>query len=399
MKPEKAAAIYLKKGREASVLRRHPWIFSGAIATVRGNPASGDIVRVLSAENVLLGIGAYSPSSQIRVRIYAFEEIEINRQYFSALIARALSKRQRVMRNAERSACRLIYGESDDLPGLVVDKYNDYLVCQFLFAGIERWKSEIVELLVEQSGCRGVYERSDVSSRDKEGLEKTSGVLWGDPPPALLFIKENGMQFGVDIAAGQKTGFYLDQVNNRQHLRSQCSGQRVLNCFSYSGAFSVAALKGGASHVVSVDASAVALQLAIDNVALNGFDAERHSTIEGNAFQILRNYHETEQSFDMIVLDPPKFAENKSQVDKAARAYKDLALQASKLIAPGGTLITFSCSGAIDMNLFQKITADALLDARRHGEIMQYLHQGEDHPIALGFPESQYLKGLVCRIN
>ena len=396
---EKPAIVRLKPGREASVVRRHPWIFSGAIGKVQGSPASGDLVRVFSADDRLLGVGGFSPNSQIRVRLFSFCDVEINPDYFSRQIERAIKRRHTILNHTQRSAFRLVYGESDDLPGLIVDKYSDFLVCQFLFAGIEPWKSTLVDILAEQSGCCGIFERSDASSRLKEGLPKTSGVVWGEQPPETLLINEHEMYFGVDVAGGQKTGFYLDQVENRQFVQQCSKDKTVLNCFSYTGAFSVAALKGGASHAISVDASAAALQLAIDNVARNDIDQSRHTAVEGNAFNVLRSYQQAGQQFDMVILDPPKFAENKKQVPKAARAYKDLSLQASKLIAPGGLLITFSCSGAIDMNLFQKITADALQDAKRHGEIVRYLHQGADHPIALGFPESQYLKGLVCRVN
>lgn len=391
--------MQLRKDRDASLLRRHPWIFSGAIERVTGNPAAGDTVQVRSDAGTVLGTGGYSPASQIRVRLYDFAAIPVDRDFFALRIEAAIRKRRRLLDDPERSACRLIFGESDGIPGLIVDRYNEFLVCQFLFTGAEKFKPVLLPLLAEMTGCKGIHERSDVGVRDKEGLPQTEGVLWGESPPPELLIREHGMSLAVDLHGGQKTGFYLDQVENRRQLSDWCYGARVLNCFSYTGAFSVAALRHGATHVTSVDSSATALAMANANVSRNGF-AETHHQVEcGNVFHLLRDWQRTPRRFDMIILDPPKLADNKSQVIKASRAYKDLALQAVKLLEPGGNLVTFSCSGSIDMNLFQKITADALLDAGRSGEILRYLHQSEDHPVGLAFPESQYLKGLICRIN
>lgn len=389
--------VRLKKGREASIIRHHPWVFSGAIDKLVGNLDSGDLVRVVDGNNQLLGIGAYSPSSQIRIRMLNFTGEDVTRDFLSHKIRRAVAKRQPILAESSRTACRMIYGESDQLPGLIVDKYADTLVCQFLFAGLEPRKAEIVSILAENTGCKSIFERSDTTSRDKEGLPQSTGVLWGTSPQ-LIRINENGILFDVDVVTGQKTGFFLDQAENRQFVRDRCTGKTVLNCFSYTGGFSVAALLGGADHVTSVDTSEPALELLETNLALNNIDTNKHATVNGNVFHVLRDFQSKNHAFDVIILDPPKFAENKNQVTKAARAYKDLALQACKLLTPGGILITFSCSGSIDMNLFQKITSDALLDAQRQGEIFHYLHQGEDHPIALEFPESQYLKGLACRV-
>lgn len=397
MSDKSLTVVRLKKNRESSVARHHPWVFSGAIDKLLGTVESGDLVRVVDSNNQLLGIGAYSASSQIRIRMLNFTGEDVSRDFFAKKIQHAVTKRKTLLADPNRTACRLIYGESDHIPGLVVDKYEDILVCQFLFAGIEPRKAEIVSVLAEQTGCKSIFERSDTTSRDKEGLPQLTGVLWGKQP-ALTRIIENGMQFDVDIETGQKTGFFLDQAENRLFIRSQCQAQNVLNCFSYTGGFSVAALLGGAQHVTSIDSSAPALALLESNLAFNGIEAARHTTVNGNVFHVLRDYQAIGQTFDVIILDPPKFAENKNQVTKAARAYKDLALQACKLLSPGGVLVTFSCSGSIDMNLFQKITSDALLDANRQGEIFHYLHQAEDHPIALEFPESQYLKGIACRV-
>jgi 23S rRNA (cytosine1962-C5)-methyltransferase len=393
------SSITLKKGRDASVLRHHPWIFSGAIQKVTGNPERGEVVRVQSADGLFLGTGAWSPDSQIRVRIFSFVEISIDQAFLENTITAALAKRQQLRLDPQRNSYRLIYGESDGLPGLIVDRYDKFLVCQYLFAGVERLKDQLTDLLAKTTGCQGIYERSDASARTKEGLEKISGLLWGDMPSQEILVKENGMQLAVDVVHGQKTGYYLDQVDNRRHVLQHCKDRSVLNCFSYTGAFSVAALQGGASNVTSIDSSASALSLADANVRRNGFTANLHHCIEGSVFDLLREFHRNGQQFDIVILDPPKFAENKSQVMKAARAYKDLALQAVKLLPAGGLLVNFSCSGGIDLNLFQKITADAFLDARRQGEVLHYLHQSADHPIALGFPESQYLKGLICRVN
>lgn len=381
------------------MLRHHPWIFSGAIASIDGNPTPGETVCVHSEAGKFLALGGYSPQSQIRVRIYSFEDLSIDADFLATRIKAALIKRNFLKDNPARNAYRLIYGESDGLPGLVVDKYGDILVCQFLFVGMEIWRTVLIEKLAELTGCQGIYDRSDVHVRLKEGLSKSHGVIWGNVSPDPVIIIENGRQYTVDIVAGQKTGFYLDQSVNRSLVGSLCEGRHVLNCFSYTGGFSIAALQGGAAHVISVDSSAPALAMAEKNIQLNNFSEEQHTTVEANAFTLLREWQKQSQKFDMIILDPPKFAENKSQVMKAARAYKDLALQAAPLVNPGGLLVTFSCSGGIETSLFQKITADALLDANRQGEIIQYLHQAPDHPVSLAFPESQYLKGLVCRIN
>jgi len=391
--------VRLKKGRDASLLRHHPWIFSGAIESVEGKPEPGESVQVVDHEGKVLGVGGYSPESQIRVRLFAFDDLPVDESLFRRTVENALAKRQALADDVERSAYRLVFGESDHLPGLIVDRYNEFLVCQFQFAGLERWKPLLAELLADGTGCQGIFEKSDTAARKREGLAPAEGVLWGEAPPETLLIRENGMQLEVDIRAGQKTGYYLDQAENRRLVRSYCKDQEVLNCFAYTGAFSVAALTAGASHVTSVDSSRPALEMLQRNLQHNKLSPDQHSVEEARVANLLRDWQKQGRQVDLVILDPPKFAEHKSQVMKAARAYKDLALQAVKLIRPGGKLVTFSCSGGIDLKLFQKITADALLDARKDGEIIQYLHQSADHPIALAFPESQYLKGLVCRIN
>lgn len=392
--------LHLNKGRESSLLRRHPWIFSGAVARLEGKPDSGELVRVAAASGKILGIAGYSPSSQIRARMLSFNpEEKIDSAFFLQCLKAAMERRRSMLDNDLRSACRLVYGESDGLPGLIVDRYGDFLVCQFLFAGLEAWRDDIVNHLRALLPCKGIYERSDASVREREGLSPTQGVLWGEEPPELLEINEAGRLYKVSIAKGHKTGFYLDQYDNRSLLSQMSKGLDVLNCFAYTGGFGIAALQGGAKHVTNVDSSAPALKIAQESFECNNFTEAQYTNVNANVFDLLREYREQGRSFDLIVLDPPKFAETKAQFKRAARAYKDIAMQASHLIRPGGFLMTYSCSGAIDLPLFQKITADALLDSGRTGQIIRYLHQAEDHPVGLPFPESLYLKGLVCRVD
>lgn len=392
--------LQLNKGRESSLLRRHPWIFSGAIDRVTGNPSAGETIRVQDSSGKSLGVAGYSPSSQIRARMWSFTNDEVvDESFFMRRLRASVARRETMLNDPQRTGCRLVYGESDDLPGLIVDRYGDYLVCQFLFAGVEKWKSEIVEHLRALVPCRGIYERSEAAVRAREGLEAAQGVLWGETPPELVEINEQGRRYALSIAHGHKTGFYLDQYDNRELVRQLSGGCSVLNCFAYTGGFGIAALQGGASHVLNIDSSAPSLELAAENFRRNGFDAQQYTNTNANVFEILREFKQGQRSFDLIVLDPPKFAETKAQFKRAARAYKDIALQAAALMSPGGLLVTFSCSGAIDLPLFQKITADAVLDAGRQGQIQRYMHQSADHPVGLPFPESLYLKGLVCRLD
>lgn len=399
--------LQLDKGREASVLRHHPWIFSGAVKRLSGTPAPGETVKVLDHGGNVLGYAAYSPSSQIRARLWTPDpKADVNEAFIQARIQRAVARRAHLL-GAERSAVRLVYAESDGLPGLIVDQYGDFLSCQFLSTGAEFWRQSIIAALAETTGCKGIYERSDVTVRKHEGLPQQTGVIWGEAPPAVIQIQEQDRLFEVSIEHGHKTGYYLDQFDNRSLLQAYCRERRnsntpvntVLNCFSYTGGFGVAALRGGAAHVTNVDSSGPALQIAANNLAINGFDPDNAELVQANVFEYLRELKQQGREFDLIVLDPPKFAETKAQFQRAARAYKDVALQAAQLISRGGTLFSFSCSGAIDPALFQKITADALLDAGREGRITHYLHQAEDHPVALPFPESLYLKGLVCVLD
>ncbi len=410
------SSVSLKPGREKSILRHHPWIFSGAIKKIDGSPGLGETVEVRATDGSPLAWGAYSPQSQIAVRLWTLDpEQPITPTFFRARLDRALAARRAlgfdlspnipsaspVTPHASRftphsSAYRLVNAESDFLPGLIVDRYGDYLVCQFLSAGAEHWKPEIIKLLNELVPNAGIYERSDVDVRQKEGLSPVAGVLSGSPPPDLIEIQEGECRFAVDVQHGHKTGFYLDQRDNRSLLAAYSRDREVLNCFAYTGAFGVWALKGGAVKVTNIESSAGLLELAQRNLELNQLDSTKVEHVTGDVFQVLRQYRDSRRQFDLIILDPPKFAESRSQVERATRGYKDINLLAFKLLRPGGILFTFSCSGLIPPDLFQKIVADAALDAGREAQIIRRLTQAADHPVALNFPEGEYLKGLVC---
>ena len=390
--------IFLKPGREKSVRQRHPWIFSGAVERIQGVPGKGETVEVRSSAREFLGQAAYSPNSQIRARMWNWDEKEIiDEAFFCRRIERAIALR-RQYETGDTNAMRLIHAESDGLSGIIVDRYGDVLVLQCLTAGAEYWRELLVKSLGKLTGLSQIYERSDVDVRGLEGLPERTGSLLGDPPPERFVIQENGLQFYVDVVHGQKSGFYLDQRANRQRVRKLVEGRQVLNCFSYTGAFSVYALAGGASQVLSVDSSAEALAVSAENVALNGFPSEKAGCLEGDVFHVLRTFRDQARSFDAIILDPPKFAPTIAQAERAARGYKDINLLAFKLLRPGGLLFTFSCSGGISNDLFQKIVAGAALDAGVEARILEHLFQGPDHPVALNFPEGAYLKGLICTI-
>ena len=398
--------VTLKPSKEKSLLRRHPWVYANAIERVEGKPALGATVVVRAYDGRFLARAAYSPHSQIRLRVWSFDEGEpIDHAFFKRRVQRAWAHRQAFVRDT--GAVRLVFGEADGLPGLIVDHYIEdapagaargQLVCQFMAAGVEAWKEAIVAALVGATGCPNVYERSDVSIREKEGLEQTTGVLAGDAPPDTLIARENGVRYHVDVRAGHKTGFYVDQRDNRALVQAYASGRDVLNCFCYTGGFSLAALAGGANRVVSIDSSGEALALARANVEANGFDAERAQWLDADAFRTLRSLVDEGQRFDLVVLDPPKFAPAREHVDRAARAYKDINLSGFRLLRPGGLLFTYSCSGAIDADLFQKIVAGAAADARVDARILKRLGAGLDHPLLAAFPEGEYLKGLLLQI-
>jgi 23S rRNA (cytosine1962-C5)-methyltransferase len=394
-----AGTVILKRGRAKPVLKRHPWIFSGAIDRVMGEPCDGDIVDVRDAGNNWLARGYYNTQSQIVVRLLTWEQEEsIDGAFWRTRLERAIASRQALVADPLTTAYRLVHAESDYLPGLIVDRYGAWLVVQFLTLGMDRRRDELVDVLLEVlDGVQGVYERSDVDVRRKEGLEQRKGLLWGKCPPPDLEIEENGQCFAVDLCEGHKTGFYLDQRENRAQLPAFCAGAHVLDAFSYIGGFSVYASGGGAAQITLVDSSAPALALAQRNLFLNGYGEEGVELVEGSVFDVLREYRTQGRRFDVIVLDPPKFAYRAQDLTKASRAYKDVNLLAFQLLRPSGVLFTFSCSGVVSADLFQKIVFGAALDAGRDVQIVGYLAQGSDHPVALTFPEGAYLKGLICQ--
>jgi 23S rRNA (cytosine1962-C5)-methyltransferase len=392
-------AVILHEQREKSLLRRHPWIFSRAVIRVQGDPKPGDTVDIRGSKEEFLGRGAYSPVSQIRVRVWTFDEgEEVGEAFFRRRISRAIALRSLGKIQEKTSAFRLVNAESDGLPGLIVDRYSGFLVCQFLSAGAEQWKETIAAVLNSLVPNQGIFERSDADVREKEGLAPSKGLLSGMEPPEFIEIQENGCRFLADIRNGHKTGFYLDQRDNRTLAAGYARDAEVLNCFAYTGGFAVHVLRHGAARVTNVEVSAEILDLARRNIDLNGCRSEKVEWVQGDVFKILRQCRDAGRQFDMIILDPPKFAESKAQIDRAARGYKDINLLAFKLLRPGGVLFTFSCSGVINRDLFQKIIADAALDAGRDARILHHLSQASDHPVALNFPEGAYLKGAACRV-
>ena len=386
--------IRLRAGKERSLLRHHPWIFESAIA--KGGGDSGETVRVDSAEGQFLGWASFSPTSKIRARMWSFDETQrIDAAFFQSTIAQAIKARSRF--DIQSDGVRLIHGESDGLPGLIVDRYGDTLVAQFTSAGVERWKDAIADALLAETGLTKLYERSDASSRSLEGLAEATGWLRGEGETDLV-LQEHDWRLHLSIANGHKTGFYLDQRNSRAKFASytrRLKFQRVLNCFCYTGGFSVAALSGGAGHVTSIDSSGPALEVAAANVALNGFDASRASWMDADVNASLRQFAQQGRTFDAIILDPPKFAPTVAHAERAARAYKDINRLAFKLLEPGGVLFTYSCSGGISADLFHKIIAGAGSDAGVDGFITERMGGAPDHPMTIAFPEGEYLKGLV----
>ncbi len=386
--------IRLRAAKERSLLRRHPWVFESSIE--RGKADPGETVRVEAHDGSFLAWAAFSPASKIRIRAWSFDEAErIDAAFMQRRVARAVALRERLA--VPSDGVRLVHGEADGLPGLVVDRYTDTLSVQFLSAGTERWKAALADALLKSSGATRLYERSDTSSRGLEGLEASTGWLRGEGDTEVT-IREHSWQLVVDVAQGHKTGYYLDQRDNRRRFADAVRHfgcQRVLNCYAYTGGFSVAALAGGAAHVTSVDSSAPALARAEAHVALNGFDASRHSTVDADVNRTLREALKAGRRYDAIVLDPPKFAASAAHAERAARAYKDINRLAFELLEPGGLLFTFSCSGGIAVDLFHKIVAGAGLDAGVDGLIHERLGAAPDHPMTVTFPEGEYLKGLV----
>lgn len=391
--------IVLKPGKERPVLQRHPWVYSGAIARVEGSPADGDVVVVADSRGQALARGGYNSRSQIRVRIWTWNPDEVvDAAFFAERLRQAWERREALRAANHTTAYRLVNAESDLLPGVVVDRYGAFLVVQILTLAAERWRDEIVAALVQLCRPAGIYERSDVDVRRKEGLGLRAGLIWGKEPPDTVEILEHGRRFLVDIQRGQKTGFYLDQRENRQRVARYAADRDMLNCFCYTGGFSVYAGAAGALRIVSVDTSREALALARRNMALNGLAMAEDEYVEGDVFQVLRAYRDEGRTFDIVVLDPPKFAASQAQVQGATRGYKDINLLAMQILRPGGILATFSCSGLVSADLFQKIVFGASVDAGRDVQILEKLTQASDHPILLSFPESEYLKGFICRV-
>ncbi|EGR1512983.1 methyltransferase domain-containing protein [Vibrio vulnificus] len=395
-----SAAIYLVKGREKSVVRRHPWIFSRGIDRVEGNPQLGETVDVYGHDGKWLAKAAYSPESQIRARVWSFEKQDINKAFFVKRIQDAQLLREDVIERDGLTGYRLIAAESDGMPGVTIDRYQNFFVCQLLSAGTEHQKQNIVDALIEVFPDCNVYERSDVSVRKKEGLQETTGVLHGEMPPKSVVIEENGVKISVDIVGGHKTGFYLDQRDSRQQAMKYVKDKEVLNCFSYTGGFGLYALKGGAKRVINADVSQPALDTAKFNAELNAFDISKKRAVFLNAdvFKLLREYRDQGTKFDVVIMDPPKFAESKAQLNGACRGYKDINMLAMQILNPGGTLLTYSCSGLMDQVLFQKIIADAAVDAGRSVKFVERFEQAADHPTDTAYPEGFYLKGFACKV-
>jgi 23S rRNA (cytosine1962-C5)-methyltransferase len=395
------ATLTLHPGKEKSVLRRHPWLFSGSIAQLDGRARPGDTVDVVSYQGRPLARAAWSPASQIRARIWSFDADEtIDHAFFKRRVAASVARRAALPELAGQQGLRLIHAESDGLPGVIADRYGDTVVVQLTTAGADKWRAAIADSLQKATGCARIYERSDVEVRSLEGLEPVTGWLHGTESDDELVIEENGVNMAVDFLAGHKTGFYLDQRENRRRVAELATDRRVLNCFCYTAGFSLQALAGGAREVVSMDSSGPALATARHNLALNPrLDSSRATWLEADVFAELRNMRGAGESYDLIVLDPPKFAHTAAHAERAARAYKDINLSALRLLAPGGFLMTYSCSGGISPELFQKIVAGAALDAGRTARIVQRLQGAADHPVDLAFPEGEYLKGLLLQVD
>jgi 23S rRNA (cytosine1962-C5)-methyltransferase len=388
--------LSLQEGREKSLKRRHPWIFSGAVERLEGAPGAGETVEVRSSDGEMLALAAYSPHSQIRARAWSWDGRHVDASFFTAKVEDAASARKALGIDKASDALRLVHAEADGLPGVIADRYGETVVVQLLSAGADRWREAIADALCGLPGIDRVWERSDAEARELEGLKPRVGLLRGKPLPGTPIVHEHGLAFKAEIDAGHKTGFYLDQRDNRRLLRDLAAGKDVLDCFCYTGGFALNALQGGARSVAAVDSSGLGLDMARANAQLNNLGTAEW--IEGDVFQTLRRFRDQRREFDLIVLDPPKFAPTAAHAQRASRAYKDINLLAFKMLRPGGHLMTYSCSGGISADLFQKIVAGAALDARADARIEKWLHAAPDHPVSLSFPESEYLKGLLCRV-
>ncbi|WP_443937489.1 class I SAM-dependent rRNA methyltransferase [Pedobacter sp. MW01-1-1] len=390
--------IILKKGKEKAAIQRHPWVFSGALEKVKGKPNDGEVVKVFAFDNEFLAYGYFNSNSRVAVRLLEWDEDQIiNTEWYESRLKQAISSRQFIL-NEQTNTCRLVFSEADFLPGLIVDKYADFLSLQILSSGIEKVKTEIVDILRKELNPKGIFDKSDATARGHEGLPIENGLLWGENPPEFLEVTENGIRYNINIAEGQKSGFYCDQRDNRHILASYTKGKKVLDCFSYSGGFSLNCLANEAAEVTSVDSSGLAVETLKQNIALNGFDESKTKAIQSDVNKQLRAFKESGELFDVIVLDPPKYAPSRSALDRAARAYKDLNRLGMLLLEKGGLLATFSCSGAVDIETFKQIIAWAALDAGKEVQIIKQFCQPEDHPVRISFPEGEYLKGLLIRV-
>jgi 23S rRNA (cytosine1962-C5)-methyltransferase len=391
--------VVLKKGKEKAVLHLHPWVFSGAIEKVKGKPVNGDVVRLVDAKGDFMAYGFYNDQSRVALRLLEWDEnVAIDEKWFRSKVAAAVASRSDVLADGTTNTCRLVFSESDYLPGLIVDKYAGHLAVQVLTSGIEKMMPVIIDELQKLLNPESIFDKSDASSRGHEGLETQNTVLAGVHPPERVEVKENGISYNINISEGQKSGFYCDQRDNRKITAAHVKGKKVLDCFSYTGGFTLNSLQNGAVSVTSVDSSVLAIETLKENIILNKFDTSKTTTIVSDVNKQLRKFRDEGEFFDIVVLDPPKYAPSRSALDKASRAYKDLNRMGMLLLNPGGLLATFSCSGAMDMETFKQVLAWAALDA---GKKVQFIHQfcqPEDHPVRASFPEGEYLKGLMCRV-
>ncbi|MEO6520732.1 MAG: class I SAM-dependent rRNA methyltransferase [Mucilaginibacter sp.] len=392
--------VILKKGKEKAVQHKHPWVFSGAIEKVKGKPANGDIVRLLNAKGEFMAYGFYNDQSRVALRLLEWDEaVTVDEAWWRRKIGIAVAARQYILQPGVTDTCRLIFSESDYLPGLIVDKYADHLSLQILTSGIENIKPVIIDELQKLLNPASIFDKSDASSREHEGLQPSAGgLLAGNQPPELVEVIENGIRYGINIAEGQKSGFYCDQRDNRHVLAGYAKDKNVLDCFCYTGGFTLNAFKQGAKSVTSVDSSALAIETLKSNLALNGFADKDQRSIQSDVNKQLRKFREDGEMFDIVILDPPKYAPSRSALDRAARAYKDLNRLGMLILNPGGLLATYSCSGAMDMTTFKQIIAWAALDAGKQVQFIHQFCQPGDHPVSATFPEGEYLKGLLCRV-
>jgi 23S rRNA (cytosine1962-C5)-methyltransferase len=391
--------VILKKGKEKAVLHRHPWVFSGAIEKVKGKPVNGDIVKLIDAKGAFMAYGFYNDQSRVALRLLEWdEEVEVNEQWFREKVATAVASRSSILADGITNTCRLIFSESDYLPGLIVDKYADHLAVQVLTSGIEKMMPAIINELQTLLNPISIFDKSDASSRGHEGLETQNIVLAGTHPPERVEVIENGIKYNINIAEGQKSGFYCDQRDNRKIVAAHAKGKKVLDCFSYTGGFTLNSLHTDAASVTAVDSSVLAIETLKENVLLNNFDAEKVTTIASDVNKQLRKFREEGEFFDLVVLDPPKYAPSRSALDKASRAYKDLNRLGMLLLNKGGLLATYSCSGAMNMETFKQVIAWAALDAGKQVQFIYQFCQPEDHPLRSSFSEGEYLKGLLCRV-